>query len=52
MENIENDFHLLIDEYMQNKGGDITPIQQYRLDMLIKDLASLLQTVANQNGFD
>ncbi len=49
MGNIENDLHLLIDEYMQDKGGDITPLQQCHLDMLVKDLASLLETVANQN---
>jgi hypothetical protein len=52
VENIENDLHLLIDEYMQDKGGDITPMQQYCLDALIKDLASLLEAVANQNVID
>lgn len=43
------DLSNLIDEYMRDIGGDITPLQHLKLSKLLDDLSSLLLEIIIQN---
>ena len=43
------DLSNLIDEYMKDIGGDITPLQHLKLSKLLDDLSSLLLEIIIQN---
>lgn len=49
MESIKQDIEYLIDQYLQSKGGDISPLQYLRLDNLISQLAECLNDIIVQN---
>ena len=49
MESIKMDLSNLIDEYVKDDGGDITPLQHLRLSELLDDLSSLLLEIIIQN---
>lgn len=49
MESIKMDLSNLIDEYMRDIGGDITPLQHLKLSKLLDDLSSLLLEIIIQN---
>ena len=49
MENIKQDIDQLIEMYLQDKGGDITPLQSLRLNNAIQELAICLKPIIDQN---
>ena len=49
MESIKTDLSNLIDEYMKDIGGDITPLQHLKLSKLLDNLSSLLLEIIIQN---
>lgn len=49
MVNIKQDIEVIIDKYLQDKGGDITPLQYLQLDAIITQLSECLNTIIIQN---
>lgn len=49
MVNIKQDIEIIIDKYLQDKGGDISPLQYLQLDATITQLAEYLNTIITQN---
>jgi hypothetical protein len=53
MELIKQDLNNFIDQYLSDKGGDISPLLSLRLDETVTELAIYLQKIidANKNIF-
>lgn len=49
MENIKRDIEEWIDKYLQDKGGDISPLQILQLNDTILQLSVCLKTIIEQN---
>lgn len=49
MENIKQDISEWIDFYLQDKGGDISPLQYLQLNNAIQQLALYLKPIIDQN---
>ena len=49
MENIKRDIEEWIDKYLQDKGGDISPLQILQLNDAILQLSICLKTIVEQN---
>lgn len=50
MENIKQDINNWIDFYLQDKGGDISPMQTLQLNNAIDQLARYLFDIIEQNN--
>ena len=49
MENIKQDIHHFIDEYLSSKGGDIFPLDDMRLNNAIDVIAEVIQSIIKIN---
>ena len=49
MESIKQDIEYMIDKYLKDKGGDITPLQYLQLENLITQISECLNTIIQQN---
>lgn len=49
MENIKQDIEEWIDKYLQDKGGDISPLQTLQLNNAILQLSAYLKSIIEQN---
>jgi hypothetical protein len=49
MENIKQDIHQFINEYLSSKGGDIFPLDDIRLNNAIDSIAEVIQSIIKIN---
>ena len=49
MENIKQDIHQFIDKYLSSRGGDISPLDDMRLNNAIDSIAEIIQSIIKIN---